>query len=387
MRIAQLMETLGVGGAEKLQVTLAAAARERDVELTVINLMLQKNQALQEQIRAQGARIIEVPARRLLDWRAIRNLAQVLRRERFDVLQTHLAYANIMGAMAGRMAGIPVVSTLHSAALHPRYHPMVHRLEAWALRYGCQRVVAVGHMVANAHQTRLGKQPITVIPNAVASAPSLTAAERHKLRHELCGDSSRPLLISVGRLTEVKGYFDLLEAFAILREQGTPLAHAAAGGQPASSAMPQANPALLIVGSGHLYDQLAEKIETLGLSDHAWLLGLRHDVPRLLAASDLYVSASHWEGLPLSVLEAMMAGLPIVATKVGDLPKVVVDGTGILVEPKSPPDLATGLQHFLHHPTRMQTYGAAAQEYATRHHTVEAWFNQLLTLYKEVKNK
>ena len=366
MRVAQLIDNLDVGGAEKLQVTLASAARERDVELTVINLGFKKNQPLEKSLEALGARVIRMSARKLLDWRAMRNLAQLLRRERFDVLQSHLEYANIIGALTGRLTGTPVIGTLHSAFLHPKHHPMIHKLEAWSLRHASKRVVAVGQVVAQAHQERLGFRSINVIPNAVASVPPLSEIERYQLRYELCGDVTRPLVISVGRLTEVKGYFDLLDAFAMLRETSP-------------------NAALLIVGGGYLYDELAAKIKTLGLSDHAWLLGLRNDVPRLLGASDLYVSASHWEGLPLSVLEAMMAGLPIVATKVGDLPQVVVEGTGTLVEPKSPAQLTSGLQFFLQNPARMQAYGAAAQKHATRHHSVEAWFNQLLTLYREVK--
>jgi len=366
MRIVQLIDNLGVGGAEKLQVTLAEAAQERDVELSVINLALKKEQLLEEVIRENGAQVIRLPARKLLDWKAIHRLAKLLRCERFDVLQTHLEYANIMGAVAGQLSSTPVISTLHSAKLHPKHRPMIHKLEAWTLRNVSKRVIAVGQVVADAHRERLAYRSIDVIPNAVASIAPLSEVERYELRYDLWGDLTRPIVISVGRLTEVKGYFDLLDAFVILRES-----------------TPQA--ALMIVGGGHLYDALASKIKALGLSDHIQLLGLRNDVPRLLAASDLYVSASHWEGLPLSVLEAMMAGLPIVATKVGDLPQAVVEGTGVLIDPKSPAQLATALQFFLSHPKRMRAHGRAAKEHATRHHSTEAWFNQLLTLYREVK--
>ena len=367
MRIAQLIDSLGVGGAEKLQVTLAEAAQMQNVELSVINLALKKEQLLEETIKAHGARVIQVSARKLLDWKAIHRLAKLLRRERFDVLQTHLEYANIMGGVAGQLSGTPVVSTLHSAKLHPKHRPMIHKFEAWTLRNASKRVVAVGQVVADAHRERLAYRAIDVIPNAVASIAPLSDVERYKLRYDLWGDLTRPLVISVGRLTEVKGYFDLLDAFTILREQTS-------------------QAALMIVGGGHLYDELASKIETLGLSNDVKLLGLRNDVPRLLAASDLYVTASHWEGLPLSVLEAMMAGLPIVATKVGDLPQLIVEGTGKLIDPKSPAQLATALHFFLSNPKRMRAYGTSAKEHAMRHHSIEAWFNQLLTLYREVKN-
>ena len=85
-----------------------------------------------------------------------------------------------------------------------------------------------------------------------------------------------------------------------------------------------------------MHEQLNEQIKKAGLSGHATLLGIRNDVPKLLAASDIYINSSYWEGLPVSVLEAMAAGLPVIATGVGDTPRVVVPGAGILVEPNSP---------------------------------------------------
>lgn len=365
MRIAQLIDSLKMGGAEKLQVTLAAAARERNVELTVINLMLKSDKAVEEEVKALGARIIRVPTRRLLDWRAVQHLTTVLHREKFDVLQSHLEYANIIGALAGRLSGTPVIGTLHSAALHPKHHAMIHWLEASALRFGAKKVIAVGNMVAKAHQPRLGNQSIAVVPNAVAPISALDPSDRIVLRHKICGTSTRPLVISVGRLVEVKGYFDLLEAFGRVRQY-----------------CPDA--ALAIVGAGSLHDDLKRKINSLGLKDHAKLLGLRHDVPQLLAASDLYVSASHWEGLPLSILEAMSAGLPIVATTVGDIPKVVVEGTGLLVPPKSPTLLASAMHSFLHDQTKRRRFGETAKGHVMRHHSAKAWFDQLLAVYQEV---
>jgi glycosyltransferase involved in cell wall biosynthesis len=206
---------------------------------------------------------------------------------------------------------------------------------------------------------------IEVIPNAVAAAPTISPTERAILRASIVGDQTRPVLISVGRLEQEKGYFDLLHAFATLHQT-----------------YPSA--ALVIVGNGRLHAELAAQLAALSLEGHAVLLGERHDVPRLLAASAIYVSSSHWEGLPVAVLEAMAAGLPIVATSVGDLPHVVVDSTGVLVPPREPRKLAMALQTLLDNPAQRQALGAAAQAYVARNYSPEVWFDRLMALYKEV---
>lgn len=365
MRIAQLIDGLKMGGAEKLQVTMAAAAQAHGADLTVINLLLKSERTLEPEITAHGVRVLHVPTKGLWDLKAIWQLARLLREERFDVLHTQLDYANIMGALAGRLAGVPVVGTLHSSALHPGHKAWVHRAETWALRYGMKKVVAVGHVVADAHRARLGNQSLAIIPNAVPAPEKLTTAEREAVRQEICGASDRPIVISVGRLAVVKGYFDLLEAFAVVQKQ-----------------VPDAF--LAIVGGGRLHEALAQQIEALALTHNVRLLGLRSDVPRLLAASDLYVCSSHWEGLPLSILEAMMAGLPIVATEVGDIPRVVVEGTGKLVPPLAPLLLANGLHALLINPQKRKAFGKRAQEHVMRHHSIDAWFTQLQTLYRDV---
>lgn len=365
-RIAQMIDSLIVGGAQTLQVRLAEAARARDVKLTVISLSHKSHAPLLDQLDTLGVCTITFHAGHWLDPRRIWRMTRFLRDGRFDVLQTHLAYSNVIGAMAGRLAGASVLATLHSTDSHPRpRHAVRRQLETWALRYGAQRVVAVGYSVAEAHRQRLRGKPIDVIFNAVPTMLGLSPAERAALRAELTGDPSRPLLIAVGRLTAAKGYGDLIEAFAMVH-QVHPSAY------------------LIIAGDGGLRAELAKQVAALRLTESVMLLGARDDVPRLLAASDLYVSASHWEGLPVSVLEAMAAGLPVVVTGVGDVPRVVVDGTGVVLLPRQPAALAAAMRSLLEDPIRRQALGAAAQAHVARHFGIDAWFDQILALYREV---
>jgi glycosyltransferase involved in cell wall biosynthesis len=131
-------------------------------------------------------------------------------------------------------------------------------------------------------------------------------------------------------------------------------------------------------------DSIKAQIDALQLSNSVVLAGERNDVPQLLASSDVYASSSHREGLPLTVLEAMMAGLPVVATSVGDIPNVVTQDTGVIVPPHQPAKLAAALEELLTNPEKRQAMGQAAQQRARNEYSVDAWMKKYLALYQDV---
>jgi glycosyltransferase involved in cell wall biosynthesis len=366
MHIVQLIDSLRIGGAEKLLVTLAAEAKLRpQLRLSIISLSHDQSTPIPEEIRAHGIPIYSFPAKGLLNPRRIWQIVQQLRRDRCDIIHTHLTYAHIIGAITGRLVGIPVVASLHNTEPDPfvaRADALKYQLETWALRYGVQQLVAVGTIVGKANETRLPAKVIQVIPNAVATIPALSLDEQTAIRQSMVDNSAGPLLISVGRLAPQKGYQDLLMAFADVRKK-----HPSA--------------VLVIAGTGPLRPDLQAQIESLHLEGAVHLLGPRNDVPRLLAASDLFVSASHWEGLPVALLEAMSAGLPVVATKVGDVPEVVVKGTGLVVPPQVPFQLAEAIHSLLVDPAKMKQFGQAAKSHILQNYTSQIWVDRLLALY------
>lgn len=338
-----MIDSFSIGGAEKLLVTFANVARIRQVDVTIVSLRHIANTPIPDELMQLGARVRIFHANKLLHPYRLWQLISFLRKRSIDVLQTHLSSANILGSLAGRLTKRPVVATLHNIITAQNSRPpMRHQLETWALRYGAHHIVAVGQNVAEAHQSRVGHTPISVVANAVGPPPPLSLPERTAIRTRLIGDTDRTLLISVGSLTPQKGFTDLLDAFALLR---------------------QSHPAvvLVIAGGGHLRDHLNTRTRQLQLQEHVFLLGPRHDVPALLAASDIYVSSSHWEGLPTSILEAMAAGLPIVATRVGDISCLVPANSGILVPPKQPTVLAQALNALCDDTRCQHTYGVAAK--------------------------
>lgn len=361
-----MIDSLRIGGAQKLMVTFAAEMRRRGAPLTVISLHREEGSPMAKELAELGARVVVFAAESLADARRLWRLAAFLRREHVGVLQSHLTFANILGPLAGRLAGVPVVGTLHSSGSDPRGDKLVwSALEAAALGFGAKRVVAVGRSVAARHRRRMRGRPIRVIPNAVAESAPLPPSERAALRAQMADDAARTILIAVGRLAAPKGYGDLLAAFDIARQK-----HPSA--------------LLAIVGDGALRRRLEDEVISRGLRGNVTLMGARDDVPQLLAASDLFVSASHWEGMPVAVLEAVAAGLPVVATNVGDTALVVGEDAGVIVPPRQPPLLAEAIAAVLDDPARRRAMGEAARERAQQHCSSSAWCDSLLNLYAEI---
>lgn len=366
MRVLQLIDSMGWGGAQKLLVTLAENINTQEVQLAVAELDTRRGHGspFNDQLRALGVPVRQFHAESLFSPKRIGPLWQFMRQEKFDVVHCHLSYANFWGLLYGRMLGMGRVASLHNVQRNP--HPgLRERLEDWALRTHAQRIIAVGHIVAEVNQPLYPSHKLDILPNAVPLTPPLPEEKRLALRTELVGDPSLPLLISVGRLTDQKGYPDLVQAMTEV-----------------VSAFPQAR--LIIAGGGSSLAEIEQKIETTGMGSVVKLLGRRPDIPELLSASDLFVSSSLWEGLPVAVLEAMSAGLPVAATAVGDVPTVVVPGTGLLVEPNRPAKMAEAIRTMLTSPAKMKEMGHNARQHTTTHYHPVDWANKMTQIYRDV---
>lgn len=362
MRVLQVIDSLYWGGVQELQVTLATAAQKSEVSLSLASLGADEDTPYRARLERLGVPVLTFPARKLYDWKRILALASFMRCESFDLVHTHLRSSNIAGAFAARLAGIPVVATLHLPNMDS--NPLRKWLNVWVLRSLMHSVIAVGPVVAETFFNGLGRKPIRVIPNAVCLPPEFSAEERMKLRLEVTGSSNGPVIISTGRLNQVKGYEDLLNAIAHLRR-----------------AYPSLR--LLIAGAGRLYPVLQEQIQSQDLTAHVLLLGGRRDVPGLLAASDIYASASYLEGMSISILEAMAAGLPVVATCAGENSMFVLPSTGILIPFGDAQALAAALARLIESPELRTSLGVEGRSLVSRLYNVETWFDRIRGVYEE----
>jgi glycosyltransferase involved in cell wall biosynthesis len=361
-----IVDSLEIGGAQKLEVTFAAEAANRGLDFTVVSLSDDDREPIAEELRTRGAEVVCVPrpggtpVRQLL---LLLALLRLLLRRRPDVVQTHLTYANVLGALAGRCLRVPVVGTLHNTDVDTAHHrPVLLRLEAWALRVLASQVVAVGPAVAAGQQARLRGVTPVVVPNAVTAPGPSDHDDRSAVRSQLLERSDQVLILSVGRLTAQKAYHDLLQAF----ERVT-------GDHPEA--------VLAVAGDGELRKELEEQARSSGLGERVRFLGARDDIARLLSAADMFVSSSRWEGMPLAVLEAMAAGLPVVATAVGDVPTAVVPGVGLTVSPGRPDEMAMAIEQLLDEPDLRKSYGEAAAARIRAEYGPARWVDRLLAAY------
>lgn len=365
MRVAMIIDSLRIGGAQKLVTRFVSVAARQAVESTVISLEADPVPSNLDLIDSAGVDVEIFSSRSLLDVGRLMRLIRYLRMKKFDLIHTHLSYANILGCLAGYFAGIPVIATLHSTSHDPKQkRRLITQLEEMILRGFARRILAVGYTVAAIYQPRLGSRTIDIVPNGVPDPIDLSLEGRECLRREIAGDEKRVIIISVGRLVLAKGYEDLIEAFAVVRRQDSRVV-------------------LVIAGAGNLMEKIKSKVSALQIEGAVNCLGARNDVPQLLAASDIYVSSSHWEGLPVAMLEAMMAGLPIIATSVGDIPRVVTPETGILVDPHEPDRLAKAISELVSAPAKARAMGAAARTRAMQEYSLDTWINRLTSLYEE----
>lgn len=361
-RVVHVVDNLAVGGAQQLIVTFVHEAGRRGLPVTVVSLGGDVGSSrLAGELRAAGAEVVGLrhrsPARRVLE------LAGLLRARRPVSVQTHLTLANTLGAAAGLLARTPVVATLHNTRVGGDWNSdRALRAEGVALRRLASTVVAVGPTVAEAQEYRLGGRRAVVVPNATTLPPASSLERRAQLRRSLGVVSGERVLLAVGRLVTQKGYDDLLSAFIAVR-----------------AARPEA--VLVVVGEGELGPALQARAAEAGVEDRVRWLGSRGDVPDLLAAADLYISASLWEGLPMTLLEAMAAGLPAVATATGDITTVVTPGSGVLVPTGRPDLLADAAVALLEDPTRAAQVGAAARRRIEEEYTAATWVDRLVRVY------
>lgn len=370
MHIAHLIDSLGIGGAQKLLVLFAEQAQARGLKVTVICLAARKaNAAIIADLESFGAHVVLLSIYKLYDPTALPKLLMVLRREKVDVLQTHLRHSNILGALAGRLMNIPVAATLHST--HARPNGRFFRLRFWGeqmlLRYGVRRVIAVGQMIGEIYRDRLIDREVDIIPNPVKPSPRFSQPERDALRREIAGDPERFLILTVGRLRPDKGLTDLLTAFAQTHAKHP-------------SAM------LVVVGDGEILGELKLQAASLGLAEAVFFSGARDDVLGILSASDMYVSSSYREGLSLAMLEAMAAGLPIVATQVGDTEFLLNEERGLIVPPHDVSALADGMCDLIEHPQKTKEIGRAARAFVEANYSPSQWMDGLLDVYAKARN-
>jgi glycosyltransferase involved in cell wall biosynthesis len=312
-RLLLLITSLGRGGAERQIVDLTTRFRRRGWEVAVVS-MLEPTDHL-EALAAAGATVIHLGmARARPTPGALMQYVRFVRKWKPDVIHSHMVHANLL-ARVGRVFNwsVPIVCTVHNVNEGPRWREIAYRLTDPAANVTTAVSSVIAERYVEVHAAPKGR--IFAVPNGIDLAgEEVPATTRTAARAELGGPDGF-VWICVGRLVPEKGHAMLVEAYDIVRKKH-----------------PEAR--LAIVGYGMEEAHVAQVVEERGLGSVVYQLGERHDVAALLAASDAFVMASHWEGLPMVLLEAGSQALPIVSTDVGGNRDIARTDLGaILCEP------------------------------------------------------
>ena len=377
LRVVRLFSRLNIGGpAIHVILTTKGLDPQRYDSLLVVGREGDREGNFMGFAEAKGIpmRVIPTFGRRIDPLRDLITLVRLfvlMKRERPDIVHTHTAKAGALGRLAARMAGVPVVvHTFHGSVFDGYFGPRVAGFFQWVERMlarSTDAIVAVSERVAaDLIERRIAtREKIAVVPLGL-ELDRFRDVELHRgeLRRELGLPLQARLVGCVGRLVPIKDLPTLLRAMVEL-------------------AVAQPEAVLLVAGDGPERPALERQAHRLGLGSRVRFLGFRDDLERIYADLDVAVNCSLNEGTPVSLIEAMAAGVPVVATSVGGTPDLLEEGRlGKLVPPAEPTALGAGLSEILSSTNgRLERITSRARRSVTQRFGLERLLGDLDTLY------
>lgn len=344
IRVLYLITELNMGGAQQALFRLLSGLDRNRYQPTVACLYNGRGQAAQ-QISQLGIPVIDLGMQPKWRLDAMWRLHRLVREQKPVILHAWMIHANILGRIVGRLNRVPVVIiSRRTQNLDGAGREWANRkLSGWS-----DATIAVSECVRQVEiaQARTDPAKVITIHNGIEAEwyRQIDSTVRDRIRRELKTPNEALVIASVGRLHPVKGLAKLLVAMKSVHAR-----------------FPEVY--LWLVGDGELRSTLEAQARQLGLDDVVVFTGTRLDVPEILTAVDIFTLASHVEGMPNAILEAMAAGLPVVATQVGGVPEIVVEGqTGLLVPPADDKVLAQALLTLIEDASLRRRLGLAGRQ-------------------------
>ncbi len=340
IRVLEVLASLRRAGAERVAVSIACGLDPERFEAQVVSLYPPFPGGLEPELARRAVPVWHLGKRRGLDPRMWLRFSGLLRQFRPHIVHTHSYVLNyVLPAWIVARQGT-IVHTVHNLAEKETTFigRTIHRA---AFRTGALPV-AISAVLARSFTCWYGMAPAATIPNGADTLRGFRPGARESWRSANGFGPSDLLVVSVARFDPQKNPLGLIRTFARTLG-GCAAAH------------------LAMAGEGSLLGESRRLAERLGLAGRAHFLGLRQDVPELLSACDIFLSASEWEGAPVAMIEAMAARLPVVAPAVGGVPDLVEDGvTGVLAPPGDAAALDAALAALACDPERRRALGEAA---------------------------
>lgn len=384
INVLHVIESLGSGGAERLLHTNLQYLDQKRVRSVVVTLCADGDHWV-EPIKELGVEVVTLKcATRGELAGAVGALVRISRARQTHLIHTHLFWANILGRIAGLLSGIPVISSIHN----PEYEPQVWEnspsasrgkvkfcafADRWTALCACDRMIAVSEFVRQsaARHLKFPVEHIDLLYNPVdmseLDAP-ITRSRRDLIREWQLPDDCA-VLLNVARVAPQKGLVHAVRAMPEVVRQ-----------------FPNAQ--LVSVGAltdSRYVERIRREATALGVADRVHLLGPRRDIGSLLRACDVFLFPSNYEGQGIALVEAMATGCACIASDIGPMKELLVDGvTGRLVPPGDPSGLAAAVCELLSRPDLRQRLGAAARESAVMRFQPVPSTERLVRIYETV---
>lgn len=361
IKIMEIIPNLGLAGAEIMLENLVTELSKDDDKFDVSVISLYNyHSVITERLEYQGIPIFYLGKKKGFDIRIIFRLYKLFKKEKPDVVHTHL-YVMPYVIPATIFAKLPIrIHTVHSIA-EKESGKLRRKINKLFYKYCNVIPVAISPVVKRSiiQEYKLASDRVPVIYNGIDLNKCIP-------KTNYFFNSENIIILHIGRFAEPKNHAGLIESFKIVHDK-----------------VP--NTVLKLIGAGDLEQVIKNKVKQLGLKDCVEFLGLKANVYQYLNEADIFVLPSLWEGMPITLIEAMATGLPIVATKVGGIPDMIEDNvTGLLVDVNKE-KIAEALLKLIYDSSLRQKLGTAARLYSQRY-SVQEMKKQYVKLYKECMN-
>jgi glycosyltransferase involved in cell wall biosynthesis len=363
--ILHVIDSVESGGAETVFVQVVDGVRQRGYRSIAV---LNGKGWVTDELRRRGIEPVVIESQGAFDTGLLRRLATIVREERVDLIHSHLLGSNVYCAITGLLTRRPVVATFHGMVdigERERFQWLKQRL----MKSGVSRFVTVSERLRDAilRTGWLTRDRTSVIYNGADAARYRRSNDR-ALRTQLGLDDNVVLVGSLGNMHPAKGYQHLIASAEQLRAR---------------------QPAVHFVIAGeikpHLFEDLRSQMERAGVGDRVHFIGFVTESAAFLAQLDLFLLPSISEGFSIATVEAMLSGVPAIATRCGGPEEIITDrATGLLVEPANPAAISRAIVELLEAPDLAARMASAARELANQRFTLDAMLKSYSDLYESL---
>ena len=378
VKVAVLATVAGFGGAEKVVLSLIGNINNELYELIpiVFTRYTQAGNKFFKYIGRVNRQYHKVPLNNykfkyVNPFSNIVEVYRLLKREKFDLIHTHGYRADVIGVILCKLTGLPIISTCHGFISNDRNLKIYNTLDRFSLRF-FNKIITVSDSIKNdLIKNGINESKIIVIQNAVEEKieDEIFFYNRKEKRQLLNIKEDEFVLGYIGRLSEEKGIRYLIESSSILNDLNIPIK-------------------VLIIGQGPQQKELEDLAREEGIESKIILTGFQNEIETWFPSIDIFVLPSLTEGTPMALLEAMAYGIPVVASAVGGIPKIINSGkNGILVSPSEPEEIARAVSSICLKKDLYNRLSKMAKQTIKSKFNINEWANRIESVYNEIFDK